>query len=379
MRTDTVVFMTKCVQPVLPLFVLGCASSQQRRGQAPMESLHLALGLGMPVTAEVQGDILVHQPHGELAPAQAPLGVEPGRTMVHQHFLRHPAFAKNPLQHCPHTLRLRTAGILQGQGVTDVIVQHREWSHRLIPPFGAFEVHLPELVRLRSFKPLHGDRLAVTVAHQFIAQKDAMDGTGRQLDSFFPQQMLDLSRSPIRPLLPQFHRSLFQRCFRSPRATVRPPATLPHPADPLGLVPLQPTVPRGPRDPEFATQLGQTAFLPTCHHDKLHSLFLHVGRSPSHPCPLARAVYYTPARSPAGGSVKDVPERFVKDVMKLDTFRAAKRCPTVRLARGSLTRACEERRPERHQLKPREFRTYSRYLRAAADLSFDSSPESFAR
>src|SRR5262245_36081665 len=124
--------------------------------------------------------------------------------------------------------------------------------------------------------------------------------------------MLDLASSPIGPLSPQLHRSLFPSCCRSLRAMVRPSATLPHPANAIGLVPLQPTVPGGPGNPELATQLRQTAFLSTCHHDKLYSLFLHVGRSPSHPLPSIGAFYYTPAPSPAGGSVKDVPERFVK-------------------------------------------------------------------
>jgi len=56
-------------------------------------------------------------------------------------------------------------------------------------------------------------------------------------------------------------------------------------------------------------------------HHKLHSLFLQVARSPSHPSPSCQGPFhYTPARRlKRGGVLTGCPERFVRDVMKLDT------------------------------------------------------------
>src|SRR5258707_1250405 len=105
MRTHTVVFLAKIVQPVLSFAVPGRAPAQQSRGQAAMKPFHLALGLRMLVSAEAQADILIHQPNRKLTPAHSTLGVEPGRAVIHQHLVRHSALAENPLQYCLYAAR----------------------------------------------------------------------------------------------------------------------------------------------------------------------------------------------------------------------------------------------------------------------------------
>src|SRR4051794_2916864 len=97
MRTHAVVLLAESIQPALPLIWWRRSPPQQSRCQATVESLDFALRLRMLVATEVQFHILIHQPHCELAPAQTPLRVEPGGSVVHQHFLRNTMVAKNPL------------------------------------------------------------------------------------------------------------------------------------------------------------------------------------------------------------------------------------------------------------------------------------------
>src|SRR5207245_2527696 len=64
-----IVFVTKFVQPSLPLRRRRPSAPSRGSLQGPMKAFHLALCLRMSVSAEIKSNALLHQPHRQPCPS----------------------------------------------------------------------------------------------------------------------------------------------------------------------------------------------------------------------------------------------------------------------------------------------------------------------
>src|SRR5271165_5255541 len=109
-----------------------------------METLVLALGLGMVGTAVADLDSKTHQPYREDG-VRPSTGVAPRRTVVHQHRKRQSVATKQRGQAAADRQVLLIVARLDAQRITGVIVEYGErmtaaLRHREM----TFEVHLPQ-------------------------------------------------------------------------------------------------------------------------------------------------------------------------------------------------------------------------------------------
>jgi hypothetical protein len=249
-----------------------------------MHPLDFALRLRMPVAAEAQLDTLLHQPHAQPRPARS-LHVPPRYAVVHQHPIRHPDGLEDLLQRLPHRLARRLLLRPQPQQIAAVIVEdrQRQQAPRLEHLGHAFEVHLPQLVRLLPLEPLCRRPHAVLRAHQPMPQQDAVNRDHRQLDAFARQHHLQLARAPIGPLAALLDHALLELVRRPPRARARSAAALDDPGHSVLPVAAQPLVPGLPADVELAAQRRHRLLAAFGQHGEPYPLFLHLHLVPCHP------------------------------------------------------------------------------------------------
>ena len=138
-------------RPPLLRIVSWHSQPRQRPLQLAVKVLHLALR--MPHPAPVRTDPLPHQPQRQRRQPLRRAPTPPRHAMVHQHRLRHPQ-RQNPLSNCSRTYSTRAlpSACNNPHPVAAVIVQHRQWTDRLLPAQPAFEVHLPQLIGLAASK-----------------------------------------------------------------------------------------------------------------------------------------------------------------------------------------------------------------------------------
>src|ERR1700686_1017756 len=82
------------------------------------------------------------------------LVLAPGSSVVHQHPVWNSTTLKRFFELLPHRFAASSAIVGQRDQVAAVIVEHGQGADRLGPPLRPFEVHLPQLIRLFSFKAL---------------------------------------------------------------------------------------------------------------------------------------------------------------------------------------------------------------------------------
>jgi hypothetical protein len=117
------------------------------------------------------------------------------------------------------------------------------------------EVHLPELVRCRLFKPAHRARAANRRDDPFMAAQDRMDRRGRRrFDPLAPQHPGDLAGAPGRMGVPNRQHPRLDRPFAAP-GTDRGPVRSVGQSLIARLPSRQPSIARVRADPEPPTQL----------------------------------------------------------------------------------------------------------------------------
>ena len=278
-----IVFVTKFVQPSLPLRRRRPSAPSRGSLQGPMKAFHLALCLRMSVSAEIKSNALLHQPHRQPCPSGDRFHVPPRRAVIHQHRFRHSTLLKSLFQPLFYRLCLGRPRPLQSDSVTAVIIQYRERSGRCLPSHRPLKIHLPELVRCTPRKSLHRGTMPILGAHQSFPQQNPVNGDYRQMHSRVFQQHAQLPRSPVRPLLPQRQYALLERSRRSLRTVVRPSALLHYRRHPTLVVTPQPQISRGSRYLKLPAQFLHRSFPTARAHHKTHPLLFDVHHSPCHP------------------------------------------------------------------------------------------------
>src|SRR5713101_623700 len=196
--------------------------------------------------------------------------------------LGNPATLEGLFQLLPHRLALRAAVGRQGNQVAAVIIEHRQRPHRLWPPFWSLEVHLPQFVGLAAFKALPSWRAPILLAHQIVAEQNAVNGIARQGHSCARQQHLQFARAPVRIAQSHLHYLLFQLAGRSAWAVMWLATLFRDPLYAQLLVALQPQVSRRTRDLIGGTQRAEGLRFLRGRHHKPDALLLNIHRLPCH-------------------------------------------------------------------------------------------------
>src|ERR1019366_9376044 len=217
--------------------------------------------------------------------------------MIHQHRFGHAIVEEGMLQPFLHGFGARASGFLQRDDKAAVIVDHRQWSHRLLAALRTFEVHLPELVGSVAFEALPGDQATIVRTHQSLPQQDAVHGDHRYEDTFAAEQMLQFAGSPVGPRAPQVDDALFDWRRGLLRRTPGTAAVLLDPRHSVFAVALQPNIAGGPRDAELGTQPAEIFLSLLSPYDKLHPLIAYRHRSPRHSRPLPADALHCRTRS----------------------------------------------------------------------------------
>src|SRR5260370_1680222 len=134
----------------------------------------------------------------------------------------------------------------QRDQVAAVIVEHGQGADRLRPPPWSLEVHLPQLIRLFSFKALQHGWMLVCLTNQIMTQQNAVNRVAWQNDSFTRQYHTELACAPVRVAEPHLHYPLLQTISGSPRTSVRLPAALRNASPTEFLIASQPQIPARP-------------------------------------------------------------------------------------------------------------------------------------
>ncbi len=154
MRPVMVVEVPPGVEGALALVEIGQTVERDLGLHRAMQPFVLALRLRMIGAAMRHPNSQPQQPHRERGKPPA-AAIAPRRAVVHQHGIGQPVAAEHGHQMLARgSILLVTAG-LRAQRVARVVIDH---GQRMAAPARqrkvALEVHLPELVRLRTFEPL---------------------------------------------------------------------------------------------------------------------------------------------------------------------------------------------------------------------------------
>ena len=272
---------------------------------------------GMANPAPTQANPLLHQPDRQLSDTARRLRVPPGRAMVHQHLFRHPTAPKRVFQLLAHQFGSRAASGRQHREVAAMVVEHRQRTDVAVPPDRTLIIHLPELVGTLSGKAAYGCSMTVLPAHQSMPQQNSMYCADRQPAALLGQYPLQFASSPVRIAAPQFDHPLFVLGLGALRTLSRTPTGArqcrPDPAPDIAV----------PTDIPWAAK-SQTPYTIQ------RKVFLFGSQLPRTPRVVAvgplsskASLHRLPSSLRSPGSVKDVPERTVKDVMELNTFSRA--------------------------------------------------------
>lgn len=178
---------------------------------------------------------------------------------------------------------------LQHQQVAAVIIQYRQRAGGCVPASRTFEIHLPQLIGRAALKSAGGLGMSVGVAHQIVAQQNAMDGAAGKVHLLPRQQYLELARSPVGIAFAHLYYTLFQIIGSSCRTLPRTTAAFRDPSQASCLIALSPQTSRGTRNAELLAQGSEGFFLPRRRHYKPHFLFFDIHSHPRHPShPRAR-------------------------------------------------------------------------------------------
>ena len=123
--------------------------------------------------------------------------------MVHQHRLGDATALEGLLQLLTDKVAVQLAGGGQRYQVAAMVVEYRQRPDGVGPVLGSLEVHLPQFVGPLALEALDRLRMPVSLAHQVVAQKDAVDGAAGQRHALLAQQELQLASSPVRVLQAQ--------------------------------------------------------------------------------------------------------------------------------------------------------------------------------
>src|SRR3989304_5996531 len=177
------------------------------------------------------------------------------------------------------------------QCIAGMIIQDRKrvtpsFPHREIP----LEIHLPEVVRPLSLKPLPRlVLLRVLTRYPAVALQYLRDSARRRhsLITHTLRPPLELTPSPCGALVPEGQNHPLHPCRSSVRGVLGPPRTLTEPLWTLFPVTLTNLISRLPAYPETATELRERCPLLQCQCNKFYSLRHYRNPLPSHGCLLS--------------------------------------------------------------------------------------------
>src|SRR5258708_11238805 len=121
------------------------------------------------------------------------LVLAPGSSVVPQHPVGNSISLKRFFKLLTHRSAAGSAVGGQRDQVAAVIVEHGQGADRLRPPPWSLEVHLPQLIRLFSFKALQHGWMLVCLTNQIMTQQNAVNLVPCQTNPFPRQYHTDLA------------------------------------------------------------------------------------------------------------------------------------------------------------------------------------------